>query len=146
MKNAEINIKEKLTLDKLIDAFSKSRVYVPAITVLNKIDLMNDERLHNVNHAISAEKSIGLEELKKIIWEKLEFVSVFLVRPTEEPDFNHPIVMKKGQTLISVAEKIGSDFVQDKKKAKIWGTDAKFPGQEVSLSTKVAEGMQVRFI
>ena len=146
LKNAEINIKEKLTIDKLIDSFSKSRVYVPAITVLNKIDLIDDEGLHNLNHAISAEKGVGLEELKKIIWEKLEFVNVFLVRPSDVPDFNHPIVMKKGQTLTSVAEKIGSDFAQDKKKAKIWGTGAKFAGQEVSLSTKVAEGMQVRFI
>lgn len=146
LKNAEINIKEKLTIDKLIDAFSKSRVYVPAITVLNKIDLMDEERLNNINHAISAEKGIGLEELKKLIWEKLEFVSIFLVRPRDVPDFNHPIVMKKDQTLIDVAEKIGSDFAQDKKKAKIWETGAKFAGQEVSLSTKIAEGMQVRFI
>ena len=147
LKNAEINIKEKLTIDKLIDSFSKSRVYVPAITVLNKIDLTEDNTQYSdLDHSISAEKGIGLEQLKKIIWEKLEFVSVFLVRPTENPDFNHPIVMKKGQTLLNIAEKIGSDFAQDKKKAKIWGTGAKFAGQEVSLSTKVAEGMQVRFI
>jgi len=95
---------------------------------------------------ISAEKGIGLEELKEKIWETLGFVNVFLVRTDEEPSFNNPIVMKKGQTLALVAEKIGSEFAKNKRKAKIWGTGAKFPGQEVSLSTKIQEGMQVRFI
>jgi len=54
--------------------------------------------------------------------------------------------MKEGQTLKDLAEKIGTDFAQDKKSAKIWGEEAKFPGQEVSLSTPLTEKMQIRFI
>jgi ribosome-interacting GTPase 1 len=54
--------------------------------------------------------------------------------------------MKQGQTLQDAAIKISEEFAEDKTKARIWGNGAKFPGQEVSLSTKVQEGMQVRFI
>ncbi len=54
--------------------------------------------------------------------------------------------MKNGKTLSEIAEEIGTEFAEDKKKAKIWGSGAKFPGQEVSLSTPALDGMQVRFV
>jgi ribosome-interacting GTPase 1 len=54
--------------------------------------------------------------------------------------------MKSGETLRDVAIKIGSDFADSKKLVKIWGKEAKFPGQEVSFDTEVVEGMQIRFI
>src|SRR5258706_10775849 len=40
IKNGEITLNEKLTLDRLIDAFAKNRVYIPAIYVVNKVDEM----------------------------------------------------------------------------------------------------------
>jgi len=52
----------------------------------------------------------------------------------------------EGDTLLSVAEKIGSEFLEGKTIAKIWGNGAKFPGQEMPLKTKVQDGMQVRFL
>jgi ribosome-interacting GTPase 1 len=54
--------------------------------------------------------------------------------------------MKQNETLRDVAIKIGSDFADSKKLVKIWGKEAKFPGQEVSFDTEVAEGMQIRFL
>ncbi len=155
IKNADITVKEKLTIDRLIDLFSLSRVYIPAIFVVNKID--TDSRYHDsepkavIHHSnktiyISAEKGTDIEELKERIWEKLNLVRIYLVHPDEEPSNNNPIIMKAGQNLKDVAEKIGSDFSEAKKMAKIWGSSARFGGQEVPLTTKVAEGMQVRFV
>ncbi|OGM72128.1 hypothetical protein A3H19_05555, partial [Candidatus Woesebacteria bacterium RIFCSPLOWO2_12_FULL_39_9] len=155
IKNADITINEKLTMDRLIDTLSPNRVYLPIIYVLNKIDEKNtkydkchydDSNHHSRVLTISAEKGIRLEELKEKIWEILGFVRVYLVRSAQEPDFNHPLVVKKGMTLSRVANKIGTEFAEDKKRAKIWGPGAKFPGQEVSLSTQIQERMQVRFI
>ena len=150
IRNADIVIKEKLSFDRLIDAFSQNRVFVPAIVVINKIDLSKPE-LKDVSDEtkpilISADKAIGIEELKEAIWKSLKLVRVFLVRPDEEPSLNHAIIMKEGQTLGEVAEKIGSEFAQGKRLAKIWGPSAHFPGQEVPLSTTVLESLQVRFI
>lgn len=145
VKNAEITLKEKITVDKLIDSFSANRRYIPAIFVVNKIDI-NHKPLA-INHlGISAEKKEGLDCLKEKMWEKLELVRVYLVRPDEEPSFNNPIIVGKNQILKDVAGKIGEEFASDKKAAKIWGNKARFPGQEVSLSTPVAEEMQIRFV
>lgn len=148
IKNAEITINERLTPERLIDSFSSNRVYIKAIQVINKIDQTDsyegDEQMKIIG--ISAEKGINLEKLKQEIWNQLSFLRIYLVRPDEQPDFSHPLIMKVNQNLNDVARKLGSDFLENKKRAKIWGTGSKFPGQEVSLDTKVQEGMQVRFI
>ena len=151
VKNAEITIREKLTMDRLMDAFSPNRVYIPAICVLNKADeekkkinLLSD--LPYAPIKLSVEKNSGMDEFINTIWEKLGFLSVYLVKLNEEPHFNTPVVMKKNETLLDLANQISSEFLEFKTRAKIWGTGAKFPGQEVSLETKVQDGMQVRFI
>ncbi|MDP1710172.1 MAG: GTPase [bacterium] len=151
IKNGIIKLKEKITLDRLFDAFSISRVYVPAIFVINKIDLQKSSlkkggSLGSNYLYISADNNIGLDDLLVNIWKNLRFVTVYLVRPDEEPNFNNPIVMKENETLKDVAVKIGTDFADSKKLVKIWGSSAKFPGQEVSLTTKVTEGMLIRFL
>ena len=168
IKNAEITIKEKLSLESLIDAFSTNRIYIPAIFVVNKVDLekqstVNSPRSRQAKSGtvwnlakrggqqltviyVSAKTRTGLSKLREEIWNKLKFVKVYLVRGEEKPSKNNPLIMKSGQTLGQVAEKIGNEFVEDKIGAKIWGPGSKFPGQKVSLKTAVVEGMQVRFI
>lgn len=144
VKNAEITIKEKLTMDTLIDAFSKNRVYIPSIEVVNKSDLKKKSKNGEFLY-ISAEKGENLQALKEAIWKKLNFIGVYLVRPDEEPSKNHPLVVKEGNNLKEVAKKVGEEFAEEKESAVIWGPSAKYPGQEVSLSAKVVEGMQIRF-
>lgn len=146
VRNAEITIKEKITLDRLIDAFCQSRVYLPALFIVNKIDQSPDLHLPKGILAISAEKGNGVENLKEAIWDKLGLIRVYLVRPDEEPSFSSPIIAKKGQRVGDIALKIGSEFAEGKKLAKIWGPSARFPGQEVSLSTPIQAGMQIRFL
>ncbi len=146
IKSGDISIKEKLTLERLFDSFSSNRVYVPAIFAINKVDeARNLKKDKNMNY-FSVEKNIGMDELIATIWKALKFVTVYLVEPEQEPDFANPIIMKEEETLMDVAEKIGTEFAKDKKSVKIWGNSARFPGQEVSFSTKVTEGMQIRFI
>ena len=149
IKNGEITLNEKLTLDQLIDAFAKNRVYIPAIYVVNKVDSMDTRTKNTIDKRIvliSAEKGTGLDELKEKIWEKLNFVTLFLIKTDEEPHFNNPVIVKAGVTLESVNKSLGREFSENKKSAKIWGSGAKFAGQEVSLKTKVHDGMQIRFV
>jgi small GTP-binding protein len=149
VKNGEITINEKLTMDRLVDAFARNRVYIPAIYLVNKSDTLNKKADKNIDPRIlriSAEEEIGLDDLRSFIWEKLQFVTLYLVKADEEPNNENSIIVKSNFTLQEVAEKIGPDFMEGKTSAKIWGNTAKFPGQEVSLKTKVQDGMQVRFI
>jgi hypothetical protein len=147
LKNAKVNLKEKVTAESLIDAFSSNRVYLPALYVINKIDAGKiGQKYDDLYLPISATSGAGLEDLKEKIWEKLKLLRVFLVRPADVPSFNNPVIAKDNQTLKEVAEEIGENFAQNKKAAKIWGTKARFAGQEVSLSTPVAENMQIKFV
>jgi ribosome-interacting GTPase 1 len=138
LKNVEITLEEELGIERLIDAFSRSRVYIPALLVVNKIDQTEKTSKIPGRFYISAEKDLGLKELKEAIWQKLNFVRIYLL--------DESILMKKGQTLQDVANKIGSDFTASHKRAKIWGAGAKYPGQEVSLQKVVEEGMRVNFL
>lgn len=148
IKSGVVTLKEKLTLDRLFDSFSTNRVYVPAIFVINKIDeLPNYKNMIDGDFVgISADRQIGIKDLINRIWTELKFVTVYLVKPLEEPGFDNPIIMKESETLRDVALKIGSEFAETKKLVRIWGKNAVFQGQEVSKDTKVIEGMQIRFI
>ncbi len=153
IKNAVVTINEKLELDRLIDSFSKNRVYIPAIFVLNKADLLEKGQtqrlkldINGETLLISAEKKQGIEKLLEEVWKALSFINVYLVKKYENPSFNSPLIVKNGATLYDIAEKIGEGFAQKTDHAVIWGAGAKFEGQEVSLKTKAQDGMQIRFI
>jgi len=153
LPNAEITIKQKLTLEDLVDTFARNRVYIPTLFVINKVDQLSNKDMENKLNSdkvyrrnISATKGTGLEELKDAIWEALGFVRVYLVRADEEPSDKNPMIMKSGQALSDVAMKIGEEFAEGKTHAKIWGSGAKYRGQEVGLTKKIEEGMQVRFV
>ncbi|OGM76519.1 hypothetical protein A2208_00825 [Candidatus Woesebacteria bacterium RIFOXYA1_FULL_43_16] len=148
INNGSITFKEKITYNRLFDAFSNNRVYIPAIFVINKVDMEPNYRsmIAGEYSAISANIGEGIPDLIEQIWRALKFVTVYLVKPDEDVSTGNPIIMKEGETLKAVALKIGPDFEESKKLVKIWGPGAKFPGQEVSFSTEVLEGMKIRFI
>jgi ribosome-interacting GTPase 1 len=116
-------------------------VYIPAIYVVNKIDenMAIEKELKNKGYlTMSAEKDADLEAFIETLWKSLKFIKVNLTDLT--------VIMKEGQTLEDLAEKIGTEFRSKYKTAKIWGSIAKFPGQEVPLTTPLVEGLEVRFV
>jgi ribosome-interacting GTPase 1 len=159
--NGEITIREKLTVDRLVDAFATSRVYVPAIYVVNKVDKFSSDGTPEVQVGIhfgsgpdttpreiigiSAENGLGLERLKEKMWEVLEFVRVFLREPGKKYNPEKPLIAKRHATLKDILETLGPDLFA-RTQAKIWGPGARFPGQVVSLSVSVQDGMEVTFI
>lgn len=145
VKNGDITLKEKLTIDQVIDSFSERIVYKNAIFVVNKSEDFKGKRYEDLIY-ISAEKNIGIDNLKETIWKELELVTLYLVERDEKPSFANPIIMKEEDTLEDVAMKIGSEFATSTTIARIWGNGAKFDGQEMPLKTKVVDGMMVRFM
>lgn len=129
IRNAEIIIKENITLDQLIDALIGNRGYLPYLTVVNKIDLdktlvkKDDNDLY-----ISAQNNIGIDKLKESIWQKLNLGRIYL------QNHEHPLIIKRSLSLGQILESISIRNKELVKKAKINGPGAKFPGQEVSLS------------
>ena len=149
IRNAEITLKEKVTIDQLIDSFSPNRVYLKALFVVNKVDLdskIQKNELLNETLYISSEKKIGIENLINTIWKKLGLITVYLIKDNEKLHFESPIIMRENERLLDILPKLGTTFEEKYKMAKIWGKSAKFPGQEVPLTTKLTDGLQVRFI
>ena len=145
IKNGRLILKEKVTMDQIIDALSERIVYKKAIFVVNKADL-NTKNVYEDLIYISAETEQGIEELKEIIWKELKLVTIYLVERNEKPGTENPVIMNENDTLEDVAGSIGSEFLGSTTLAKIWGNGAKFDGQEMPLSTKVINGMQIRFV
>ena len=136
--NAEILIRTKIDEDELIDCLEGNRAYIPAITVVNKIDLASDKTFSVLADAfISADKGLGVEKLKALIFKKLGLVNVFMKKPGKEADKDEPLIMKQGCTVSDVCKKLHRTFISRFRFARIWGESAKFDGQRVMLSHKL---------
>ncbi len=150
--NAIIQIGEKLdSLDRLIDGLVKSRKYMPLVNVVNKVDEIASSSAsrrtpRNDTLFISADKGLGIEELKEKIWEKLGLVRVYLKRErTSEADKDEPLIIKNDKTVEDVLKKISNQMSQDITRVFVWGKKVKFAGQEVSFSFPVFDEMELWF-
>ena len=78
--NANVLIRENITIDQLIDAVLGNRKYLPAMVVINKIDLADEYALRKCKEKfpdallVSADKKVHIEELKDRLFEKLGFI------------------------------------------------------------------------
>jgi uncharacterized protein len=135
LNNADILIREDIDANQLIDVISGDKIYTKALTILTKADLINKEELKRIKDKIkpdivvSAEKGIGIGELKEAIYQKMGFIRIFLKEVNKKADMEEPLIMFKGSTIRDVCSKLHKDFVDNFKYARLWGKSAKFDGQ-----------------
>lgn len=138
--NANVIIRQNITVDEFIDVITGNRRYVAAITVLNKIDLADPQVLAECRArfpdavAISADEDTNLEELKERIHTKLGFIRVYLKPQGQPPDMDEPMILKSNARVFDVCSAIHRDFVRKFRYAQVWGKSAKHAGQHVGLS------------
>jgi small GTP-binding protein len=145
--NGRITIREKgLTIDQFIDVISGNRVYIPALVVINKIDLVDSEYLKKATSklnvpfiTVSADTNTNIEKLKKEIYDKLDFIRIYMKPKGKEADFVEPLIMPRGSTVHNICGKIHRNMVRDFKFAQVWGKSVKFEGQKVGLEHKVVD-------
>jgi ribosome-interacting GTPase 1 len=88
---------------------------------------------------ISVKTRRNLDEMQRMIYDRLEIVRVYSKAPGEEPDFNAPFVCKRGTTVEEFAARIHKDFADNLKAARVWG-EGVFDGQMVSRDYTLQEG------
>ncbi len=71
---------------------------------------------------ISSKEGIGLEGLKREIYQMLDIIRVYTKTPGQKPDLNDPIILKRGSTLEDAAADVHKDFAHKLKYARIWGS------------------------
>jgi len=148
--NADIIIRENITEDQLIDIFIENRVYTPAIVLINKIDKISERKLqnqmNNIKQAgwkvigISAEYGTGLNKLKEVIFEELKLIRIYMKPIGLKPDFNEPLILRKGDTVEDACKQLHRDFKEKFRYANVSGPSAKHDVQKVGLDHILHDG------
>ena len=135
INNTNILIRTDIDADQFIDVIEGNKKYTKSLTIITKTDLVDEKRLNEIKQKIkpdvvvSAEKEIGIEELRDKIYEKMGFIRIFLKEVNKPADMEEPLIMFKGCTIRDVCEKLHRDFVDKFKFARVWGKSAKFDRQ-----------------
>jgi small GTP-binding protein len=144
--NANIVIRQDITIDEFIDVLEGNRAYVPAVYVLNKSDLVKElPKLEFRYIPIAAESGMGVEELKREIFERLDLIRIFTKKRGEDADMTEPLVVRNGIDVGGVCERLHRDLRKEFRYALVWGKSVKHQPQRVGLDHVLADGdiMQV---
>ena len=106
--------------------------FTHTLVVLNKGDAPGaDERLAVLDEflplpfdrlRVSALNGDGLDALRRDVFERLEIVRVYSKHPKQkEADMTKPFTVRRGESLIEVAEQIHHDLASRLKGARVWG-------------------------
>jgi hypothetical protein len=141
--NADITLREDLNEDQLIDAFAQNRVYISALVVINKTDLVPPDVLRNAIAklhakrwdvcAISAKNKQNLDHLREQIFLHLRLIRVYLKPMGKKADYVQPMILLEGQTIADACRHIHRDIHRNFRYASVWGPSAKHSGQKVGL-------------
>jgi len=137
--NANVVIRENISIDQLIDAVLGNRKYIPGIVVINKIDLADEYTLRECREKfpnallVSADKKVHMEELKEKLYQELGFIRIFLKPQGQPPDLDEPLIVRYGSSIGDICDKLHRDFKNRFRYAQIWGDSAKHKGQRTGL-------------
>ncbi|MBI2662815.1 GTP-binding protein [Candidatus Woesearchaeota archaeon] len=143
--NANVLIRSPITVDELIDCIENNKKYLPAIICLSKADLLPPEKVQRIKEelradiVISAEQNKNIEALKELIFQKLNFIRIYLKEPGNDVDLKEPMIIQKNAAIRDVCDKLHRDFANKFRFARVWGKSTKYPGQKLMLAHKLAD-------
>lgn len=144
ISNADVLIRKTIDADQFIDIVEGNKIYLPGLTILNKIDLevpdikegdvdkiVELENKYHVDVAISGNKKVNLDALKEMIFKRMDFIRIYCKEVSKQADLGEPLILRNGDTIKRMCEKLHKDFVKKFKYARIWGPSVKYDGQKV---------------
>ena len=150
--NAEVTVRGDITVDELIDGIMDNRIYLPSIVTANKADLIDEDYLPTVEEDlrdigldpeevvfISAEKEKGLDALKDKIWDALGLIRIYMDKPGRGVDYEEPLVLMEGDTVGTACKKLGKNFEERFRFARVSGESAKHDDQQVGKDHELAD-------
>lgn len=146
MSNADVVIRQDVAMDEFLDAVAGNRIYIPSITVLNKVDLIKKEQLNKMLKdfpgciPVSAENDLNLDRLRDAIFEKLEFIRVYMKPQGKEADFTEPMIVIKGSTVGDICDRVHGEIRRAFRYAKVTGKSVRFKDQRVGLGHVLEDG------
>jgi ribosome-interacting GTPase 1 len=139
--SARVVVREDITSEQLADHIAGNISYSKALTVLNKIDLVDEAFLKDLKTKIksevievSANSDLNIDILKEKIYEKLKFIRIYLRPKGGEADFKEPLIAREGDTVEDICNKLHRKLKSEFRYGLVWGKSVKFGGQRVGLS------------
>ena len=130
-------------------ADSPFRLDLPTLLVANKSDLDPDPAeaetlmellgLRFPALTVSAETGQGLDRLGPFLFRALEIVRVYTKSPGKPADTDTPFTVRRGDTVLDVANCVHRDIAEGLKFARIWGRTV-FDGQQCGPDHPVDDG------
>jgi len=125
------------------------RISLPAMLVGNKRDLVADPagelqvltellELDFPSLSVSALTGAGCEAVGPLLFQALQVVRVYTKQPGKPADTDRPFTLRRGQTVLNVAEQVHKDIASALRYAKIWGTEV-YAGQQVGPEHVLAD-------
>ena len=157
--NAEITVRGDPSIDELVDGMMDNRVYIPSMVTVNKADLIDEDYLPTVHENlrehdidpeecifISAEEEKGLDGLTERIWDELGLVRIYMDKPSRGVDYDEPLVLREGDTVGDALDKLGGEFEDRFRFARVSGPSAKHDEQQVGTDHELADEDVLRII
>ncbi len=145
--NANVVLREDIDAEQFIDVLEGNKKYIPSVVALNKIDMADEKQIEMIKRIlkpdvlISAEMKINLDELKEMVFHKLNLMRVFCKEAGKKADLDVPLIMRTDSTLSDMCEKLHRDFVRKFRYARVWGKSARFQGMPIrKLHHKLMDG------
>ncbi|MDG6907812.1 MAG: GTP-binding protein, partial [Nitrososphaerota archaeon] len=113
VNSARVILREDINDEQLVDVLNGNRVYIPSLTVLNKVDLVNSgfineisKKVHYEFVPVSAESNVNINALKEEIYMRLDFIRVYMKPRGQEADMKEPLIIKNGSNVLDVCNKL----------------------------------------
>ena len=139
--SARVVTREDITSEQLADHIAGNVSYSKSITVLNKIDLVDELFLRDLKTKIesdvvevSANADLNIQLLKDMIYEKLKFIRIYMRPKGGETDYKEPLIVREGDTVEDICNKLHRRLKREFRYGLVWGKSVKFGGQRVGLS------------
>jgi len=136
--SARVVIREDIDSEQLIDFITGSKTYAKSITVLNKIDLVDEKFLKKVSKKIktefipvSADANDNITELRDRIYDELQFIRIYMRPKGGKTDYKEPLIIRNGNSVLDVCNKLHRKLKRDFRYGLVWGKSVKFAGQRV---------------
>lgn len=133
--NADVVIREDVTVDQFIDIIDGNRKYCKVLYVYNKIDMLDIasvDRLARQPHSVvvSVNRKYNFDTLLARLWHEMEIIRVYTKKKGCFPDFKDPLVItpQRGNKQNTVENAVGllhKSLLDEFKHALVWGSSVK---------------------
>lgn len=144
--NADLLIREDITVDELIDVIDSNRQYIPCLYLYSKIDAVSLEEVDRLARqpnsvVMSCYLDLNLDYVIDKIWNYLRLCRVYTKKQGANPDFSEPIILRGGSKVEDACRAIHRSLADPSqfRYALVWGHSTKHDPQRVGLQHELRD-------